>query len=112
MVIIYQDFDSYGFYYASTPRQAGVTSISAKVTLTNGPNHQTVATIMFVDFSITSGNIYNGAIITLYYPISCFNDFINILRYEKPFMLQFDTSSNQEYIKTSHYEPVGEQEAV
>jgi hypothetical protein len=48
--------------------------------------------------------------LTLYYPISRFNDVVNILRYEKPLYFLMITHSLGGALMTGDADPVGEQE--
>ena len=77
-------------------------------------------------FTATGTNIwdvlYSSRIVNLYhrimsdktlnfhYPISRFNDIVNILRYEKPLYLLMITHSWSGGLVTDELEPVGEQE--
>jgi hypothetical protein len=110
MAIITKDFDSYSFYYASNTNPGGVTNVYSSMNLNNG--HDVVAYIGFFDTTPLPDNSYTNNIITIHFPISRFNDFIGILRYEKPLRIQFDTSKLEGHIQTKNPELVGEQEGV
>jgi hypothetical protein len=60
-------------------------------------------------------NSYTDNVINMNCHISRFNDIINIIRYEKPLRIVFDSSKVEAWIESSpstEYEPVGEQEGV
>jgi hypothetical protein len=48
---------------------------------------------------------------TIHFPISKFNDIINILRYEKPLILFLNTDNWVGILETAEFEPTGEQES-
>jgi hypothetical protein len=110
MVIISKEFDSYSFYYASNTDPGGVNRVYSVMSLHYG--HDVVASISFFDATPLPENSYTNNMISIYFPISRFNDFIGILRYEKPLRIQFDSSKLEGYIITKNPELVGEQERV
>jgi hypothetical protein len=106
MGVIHKDFNEYRMQYVT----GGPTDHRAYITCWK--DRVAVGTIVFVDdeSQLPSNKDYNGRPV-LYYPLSRFNDLINILRYEKPLYIWLNTDNLMGNIGTT-LEPVGEQEGV
>lgn len=104
----YEIFDNYYIeYYGTHPNHSYVAIIYCR----DSTRKKNVGRIVFYPDDMTrNSDNYDNAAITIYLPVSRFNDIINILRYEKPLALAFN--GERGYINTSQEEKVGEQEGV
>lgn len=104
MPTIKKDFDAYKFwYYRGHPYEALI--YCYKVGKYVG------RIVFFKDDANIPANANYPSGPSIHYPVSRFNDVINILRYEKPLYLFLNLDNLIGMIATSDLEPTGEEEA-
>jgi hypothetical protein len=97
------DYISFGFHVAGP----NLSKPFVRIYLVN--NQKYIGRINFDDELIRANSVDNNGNVTLNYHLDSFNDIINILRYEKPLYVYFNTSDLTGGIATS-LEHVGEEE--
>ena len=112
MTLISKEFNSYNLAYQSHQHIIDFDTFSKTgAVIALRFNNQTVAVLRFQDELPVPKNTFNTStlVFDLHYHLNKFNDIINILRYEKPLFVHFETDNFSGGIQTS-MEPVGEEE--
>ena len=103
MATVTRAFDSYRIWYSSRhPYEAHIYCYKATKLVGR--------IVFFKDDTAIPPNANQPSGPSIHYPISRFNDVINILRYEKPLYLHLNLANLIGEVATSDLEPTGEQE--
>ena len=108
MTVIYKDID----YYVIRYRNKGDQFANALAYIECWYHQSQVGVIRFWADTDPHDSYTQSNMINLNFGISRFNDVVSLLRYEKPLLLVFDSTSKIGGIDTKTVEPIGEQEGV